>query len=194
VFKKYILLILLPLTVWASEEEYIIDKSHFSIGFLVEHVGYAKTLGMFRDIDGSYIHDVKNKKINDINIVINTDSVFTNDEKRDEHLKSPDFLHVDKYPEMVFKATDIKINNDETIINGNLTLLGITRPLVLTGRINKIGKYPFGGIIKPYVMGISAKGTIKRSDHAMMYAIKDNLVGDEIELIIEFQARRQLCQ
>lgn len=190
-FKKYILLILLPLTVWASEDEYIIDKSHFSIGFLVEHVGYAKTLGMFRDIDGSYIHDVKNKKINDINIVINTDSVFTNDEKRDEHLKSPDFLHVDKYPEMVFKATDIKINNDETIINGNLTLLGITRPLVLTGRINKIGKYPFGGIIKPYVMGISAKGTIKRSDHAMMYAIKDNLVGDEIELIIEFEARRQ---
>jgi polyisoprenoid-binding protein YceI len=190
-FKKYILLILLPLTVWSSEEEYIIDKSHFSIGFLVEHVGYAKTLGMFRDIDGSYIHDVKNKKINDINIVINTDSVFTNDEKRDEHLKSPDFLHVDKYPEMVFKATDIKINNDETIINGNLTLLGITKPLVLTGKINKIGKYPFGGIIKPYVMGISAKGTIKRSDHAMMYAIKDNLVGDEIELIIEFEARRQ---
>ena len=190
-FKKYILLILLPFTVWASEDEYIIDKSHFSIGFLVEHVGYAKTLGMFRDIDGSYIHDVKNKKINDINIVINTDSVFTNDEKRDEHLKSPDFLHVDKYPEMVFKATDIKINNDETIINGNLTLLGITRPLVLTGKINKIGKYPFGGIIKPYVMGISAKGTIKRSDHAMMYAIKDNLVGDEIELIIEFEARRQ---
>ena len=190
-FKKYILLILLPLTVWASEEEYIIDKSHFSIGFLVEHVGYAKTLGMFRDIDGSYIHDVKNKKINDINIVINTDSVFTNDEKRDEHLKSPDFLHVDKYPEMVFKATDIKINNNESIINGNLTLLGITRPLVLTGKINKIGKYPFGGIIKPYVMGISAKGTIKRSDHAMMYAIKDNLVGDEIELIIEFEARRQ---
>ena len=190
-FKKYILLILLPLTVWASEEEYIIDKSHFSIGFLVEHVGYAKTLGMFRDIDGSYIHDVKNKKINDINIVINTDSVFTNDEKRDEHLKSPDFLHVDKYPKMVFKATDIKISNNETIINGNLTLLGITKPLVLTGKINKIGKYPFGGIIKPYVMGISAKGTIKRSDHAMMYAIKDNLVGDEIELIIEFEARRQ---
>ena len=190
-FKKYILLILLPLTVWASEDEYIIDKSHFSIGFLVEHVGYAKTLGMFRDIDGSYIHDVKNKKINDINIVINTDSVFTNDEKRDEHLRSPDFLHVDKYPEMVFKATNIKINNNESIINGNLTLLGITRPLVLTGKINKIGKYPFGGIIKPYVMGISAKGTIKRSDHAMMYAIKDNLVGDEIELIIEFEARKQ---
>jgi polyisoprenoid-binding protein YceI len=177
--------------VWASEDEYVIDKSHFSVGFLVEHVGYAKTLGMFKDIDGSYIHDVTNKKINDIKIVIKTSSVFTNDEKRDEHLMSPDFLYVEKYPEMVFEATDIKIDDKESIINGSLTLLGITKPLILTGKINKIGKYPFGGIIKPYVMGISARGTIKRSDHAMMYAIKDNLVGDEIDLIIEFEARRQ---
>ena len=190
-FKKYILIILFPVAVWASEDEYVIDKSHFSVGFLVEHVGYAKTLGMFKDIDGSYIHDVTNKKINDIKIVIKTSSVFTNDEKRDEHLMSPDFLYVEKYPEMVFKATDIKIDDNESIINGNLTLLGITKPLTLTGKINKIGKYPFGGIIKPYVMGISARGTIKRSDHAMMYAIKDNLVGDEIDLIIEFEARRQ---
>ena len=104
---------------------------------------------------------------------------------------SPDFLNVEKYPEMVFEATDIKIDDNESIINGNLTLLGITKPLILTGKINKIGKYPFGGIIKPYVMGISARGTIKRSDYAMMYAIKDNLVGDEIDLIIEFEARRQ---
>ena len=101
-FKKYILIILFPVAVWASEDEYVIDKSHFSVGFLVEHVGYAKTLGMFKDIDGSYIHDVTNKKINDIKIVIKTSSVFTNDEKRDEHLMSPDFLYVEKYPEMVF--------------------------------------------------------------------------------------------
>ena len=69
-FKKYILIILFPVAVWASEDEYVIDKSHFSVGFLVEHIGYAKTLGMFKDIDGSYIHDVTNKKINDIKIVI----------------------------------------------------------------------------------------------------------------------------
>jgi len=190
-FKKYILIILFPLAVCASEEEYIIDKSHFSIGFLVEHVGYAKTLGMFRVIDGRYVHDVTNNKINDISIVIKTKSVFTNDDKRDEHLMSPDFLHVEKYPEMIFEATNIAINNDTTEIKGDLTLLGITKPLTLTGKINKMGKYPFGGIIKPYVMGISARGTIKRSDHAMMYALKDNLVGDEIDLIIEFEARRQ---
>ena len=104
---------------------------------------------------------------------------------------SPDFLNVSKYPEMTFRANNIKIDNEETIIDGQLTLLGITKPLTLYGKINKIAKYPFGGIIKPYVMGISAKGVIKRSDHGMMYAVKDNLVGDEIELIIEFEAIRQ---
>ena len=67
-FKKYILIILFPVAVWASEDEYVIDKSHFSVGFLVEHVGYAKTLGMFKDIDGSYIHDVTNKLLSQLYI------------------------------------------------------------------------------------------------------------------------------
>ncbi len=190
-FRKYILLILFPLLALAAEDEYIIDKTHFSVGFLVEHVGYAKTLGMFREIDGSYVHNLTDNKINNINIKIKTNSVFTNNKKRDEHLKSPDFLNANKFPEMIFKASNIEFSNNKTIINGNLTLLGITKPLVLTGKVNKVGKYPFGGLIKPYVMGISARGIIKRSDHGMMYAIKDSLVGDEIELIIEFEARRQ---
>ena len=189
--KKFIILMMLPLLALSAEDKYIIDKTHFSVGFLVEHVGYAKTLGMFRDIDGSYSHDLNTNKINDINIIIKTESVFTNHDKRDQHLMSPDFLNVDKFPEMLFKATDIDIQNSDTTIIGELTLLGVTKPLVLTGKINKIGKYPFGGIIKPYVMGISARGTIKRSEHGMNYALKDNLVGDEIDLIIEFEARRQ---
>lgn len=190
-FKKLIILLLFPIIVFGSEDKYVIDKTHFSIGFLVEHVGYAKTLGMFREIDGSYTHDLVNNKINNIKIVINTGSVFTNHAKRDKHLMSPDFLDVEKYPEMIFMADNININENETLIAGSLTLLGVTKPLILKGRINKIAKYPFGGIIKPYVMGISARGVIKRSDHGMMYALKDNLVGDDIELIIEFEARRQ---
>ncbi len=190
-FKKIIILLLIPIIVFGSEDKYVIDKTHFSVGFLVEHVGYAKTLGMFREIDGSYTHDLENNKINDIKIVINTNSVFTNHDKRDKHLMSPDFLDVEKHPEMTFVANNININKNETLINGSLTLLGVTKPLTLKGKINKIAKYPFGGLIKPYVMGISARGIIKRSDHGMMYALKDNLVGDDIELIIEFEARRQ---
>ena len=58
--KKFIILLLFPVITFASTDKYIIDKSHFAIGFLVEHVGYAKTLGMFREIDGNYSHDTEN--------------------------------------------------------------------------------------------------------------------------------------
>ena len=189
--KKFLILLAIPLLSIAAEDKYEIDKTHFAVGFLVEHVGYAKTLGMFLDIDGQFSHDTESNKINNVKIVIKTDTVFTNHKKRDEHLRSPDFLDTSNYPEMIFEANDIAILKEDATINGQLTMLGVTKPLVLRGKINKIAKYPFGGIIKPYVMGISARGVIKRSDHGMNYAIKDNLVGDEIELIIEFEARRQ---
>ena len=67
--KKFIILLLFPVMTFASPDKYIIDKSHFAVGFLVEHVGYAKTLGMFREIDGNYSHDTENNTINDINTV-----------------------------------------------------------------------------------------------------------------------------
>ena len=78
--------------------------------------------------------DVENNIISDINIIIKTASVFTNHDERDEHLMSPDFLNVNKYPEMIFKVDNIEIKKDKTMINGQLTLLGITKPLVLLVR------------------------------------------------------------
>ena len=74
-------------------------------------------------------------------------------------------------------------------MNGKLTLLGVTKSITLKGKINKIAEYPFG-FAPPVVMGISARGNFKRSDYGMIYAVEKNLVGDIVELIIEFEARR----
>ena len=190
--KKFIILMMFPLLALSAEDRYIIDKTHFSVGFLVEHVGYAKTLGMFRDIDGSYSHDLTSNKINNINISIKTGSVFTNHDKRDAHLRSPDFLNVEEYPVMTFKAARNDLNTNPNQIKGELTLLGISKPLTLNVKINKIAQYPFRvGITKPIVMGVSANASFLRSDFDMNYAIKKNLVGDQIDLIIEFEARQQ---
>ena len=72
------------------------------------------------------------------------------------------------------------------------TLLGITKPLILNTKINKIDTYPFRvGLSKPMVMGVSATASFKRSDFGMNYALKKNLVGDQIDLIIEFEARQE---
>ena len=189
-FKKYILVaFLFPALCFSEEHNYEIDKEHFSLGFLIEHAGYAKTLGMFRKINGNFIHDDQQNKIKNVKVIIDTSSVYTNHEKRDSHLRSPDFLNVENFPQMIFTADNIKITDDETAINGQLTLLGITKEIKLRGKINKIGPYPFG-FNPPIVMGISARGSFKRSDFDMMYAVKENLVGDVIELIIEFEARR----
>ena len=93
---------------------------------------------------------------------------------------------------MTFKASnnDLKLNPGKIV--GNLTLLGVTKPLILNVTINKIDTYPFRvGLSKPMVIGVSATASFKRSDFGMNYAVKKKLVGDEIDLIIEFEARRQ---
>lgn len=195
IMRKFLItcfLIILTQNVHAEDKQYIIDDSHFSLGFLVEHAGYAKTLGLFKHIDGSFIYNADENTVKDILITVNTDSVFTNHEKRDAHLRSPDFLNVSKYPVMTFSSDFTDLNTSSGIIKGQLTLLGQTKPLALNFKINKIAKYPFRiGLTKPIVMGVSGNAKFRRSDFGMTYGVSKNLVGDMIELIVEFEAIQQ---
>ena len=179
-------------TILAEDDLYILDETHLSIGFLVDHAGYARTLGMFTEASGSFKYNEESSTVSDVEIIIDTNSVFTNHDKRDSHLKSPDFLNVQKYPTMTFKADMNNLKSNPGKIKGDLTLLGITKPLILNTKINKIDTYPFRvGLSKPMVMGVSATASFKRSDFGMNYALKKNLVGDQIDLIIEFEARQE---
>ena len=179
-------------TLLAEDDLYILDETHLSIGFLVDHAGYARTLGMFTQARGSFKYNEESSTVSDVEIIIDTNSVFTNHDKRDSHLKSPDFLNVQKYPTMTFKADMNNLKSNPGKIKGDLTLLGTTKPLILNTKINKIDTYPFRvGLSKPMVMGVSATASFKRSDFGMNYALKKNLVGDQIDLIIEFEARQE---
>ena len=192
---RYILFFILissSTTILAEDDLYILDETHLSIGFLVDHAGYARTLGMFTEARGSFKYNEESSTVSDVEIIIDTNSVFTNHDKRDSHLKSPDFLNVQKYPTMTFKADMNNLKSNPGKIEGDLTLLGITKPLILNTKINKIDTYPFRvGLSKPMVMGVSATASFKRSDFGMNYALKKNLVGDQIDLIIEFEARQE---
>ena len=93
---------------------------------------------------------------------------------------------------MTLEVKEYALNDTPGQIKGNLTLLGITKPINLDFKINKIAQYPFRvGLSKPMVMGVSASTSFKRSDYGMKYALDKELVGDEIELIIEFEARQE---
>ena len=179
----------------AEPAQYEVDPNHFSIGFLVDHAGFNKVLGMFLEGSGSFTFDEQSRTLSDLRIVIQTASVFTNHEKRDEHLRSPDFLNADEFSEMVFTAPAGTATGDRAgRIDGTLTLLGVSQPVSLDVTWNKSADYPFGGGLfsdKPYVTGISARGSFKRSAFGMTYGVDGDLVGDDVELIIELEAQRK---
>ena len=171
----------------AEPREYVMDQEHFAIAFMVHHLGLADTVGMFREASGSFTFDEATGEISDVVITVQTDSVFTNHDERDDHLRGPDFLNVQEYPTMTFTADEATKTGERTAkLEGNLTMLGRTEPLTLDVTYNGSRAYPFGD--GHHAIGISARGTITRSDYGMTYAVEDDLVGDEIDLIIEFEA------
>ena len=176
----------------AQAARFEIDPEHLSIGFLVHHIGYAKVLGMFRAGKGSYSYDEKTGALTDIRIEVETASVYTNHRERDDHLKGPDFLNSREFPRMIFTAVAGKRTAEKAFeIDGQLEVIGKALPMKLAATINKLSQYELGTFRKPYVMGVSARGSFKRSPYGMTYGIDNGWVGDDVEMIIEFEARRR---
>ncbi len=174
----------------AEPRTYRIDPAHFSVGFLVEHVGYARTLGMFREARGEFVYDEQTRELQSGRVEVTAGSVFTDHQERDEHLRGGDFLDVEQFPTVVFEATEYQPTGENTgKLSGELTMLGKTRPVTLDTTVNKAAEYPFGH--GQYTLGISARTTIERSEWGMTYAVENGLVGDEVELTFEFEAIRQ---
>ncbi len=169
---------------------YEIDPSHLSIGFLVEHIGYEKVLGMFLKGRGSYVYDEAAGALSELRVEVETESVFTNQRQRDSHLRSDDFLKTTDHPLMVFTATAARRTGERSFeVPGQLQLRGKTLPLTLQATVNKLGASPLPG--KPYVMGVSVRGSLKRSAWGLVYGVDNGWVGDEVALIIEFEAIRR---
>lgn len=173
----------------AEPARYELDPEHLTIGFLVEHIGYAKMLGAFRQASGGFTFDATSATVSAVRVAVTTASVDTAHEARDGHLRSDDFLSSAAHPEMTFTASGAERTGERTfIVDGELTLLGTTRPLKLEATLNKAAPYPIGD--RAEVLGVSARGTLRRSEFGMSYGVEGALVGDEVELIIELEARR----
>jgi polyisoprenoid-binding protein YceI len=174
----------------AQLARYEIDPEHFSVGFLVDHLGYARVLGIFQKASGTYAFDETSGALSDVRIVIDAGSVYTAHRKRDNHLKSADFLNAGEFPQIVFKGAQAKRTGERTFaIDGQLEMLGKTLPVTVEAKWNKSGKYELPGATA-YVMGVSARTSFKRSDFGMKYGVANGWVGDTVELMFEFEARR----
>lgn len=183
--------LLSPAAAQADFDSYTIDPAHFSVGFMAHHLGYNQVLGMFLAGAGSFEYDADGPAVRNIEVTVEAGSVFTNHDARDGHLRSDDFLDAEANPTVRFVGLEAEQTGDNTgLVHGELTLRGETRPVTFEVTLNKEADYPFGAG-PPHVVGVSVRGTVKRSEFGSTYAVDNGWVGDEVALIIEFEAIRQ---
>lgn len=168
----------------AEAVKYIIEKPHSQVVFKVNHLGFSHSIGKFLKFDGTVTFDQAQPAASATEVTIDTASIELNDQKWNDHMKSADFFNVEKFPAMTFKSTGIEVTGEKTAnIKGDLTILGVTRPVVLATTFNQAGKHPMSG---KNGVGFSAVTAIKRSDFGMNYGLP--MVGDDVEIMIEVEA------
>jgi polyisoprenoid-binding protein YceI len=177
--------LLAPTAAFAAS--YTIDETHAHAAFKVSHLGFSHTIGQFKEISGTLQFDEADPAASSVSVTINTASVDSANEARDEHLRKADFLNVEAFPTMTFASTDVEVTGENTgKLTGDLTLLGVTQPVTLDVTFNQAGPHPFDP--SKIVAGFSATGEINRSDFGMAYA--SPAIGETVELTIEVEASK----
>lgn len=168
----------------AEPVKYTLDASHSQIVFSYKHFGFSTTYGMFSGFEGEIMFDADAPASSSVSVSMPVKSMFTGWEQRDGHFMSADFLNAGENDLVSFKSSSIEVTGDQTaMITGDLTLNGVTKPVVLDAKLNKADVNPMAG--KPW-LGFDATTTLLRSDFgAGKFA---PAVSDEIEVIISIEA------
>ena len=172
----------------AAAADYVIDKEgqHAFVNFKISHLGYSWLWGTFKDFDGTFSFDAAQPEASQVEVELKTASLDTNHAERDKHLRSDDFLNVAKHPTATFKSTAVKSTGEGTAdITGDLTLNGVTKPVVIAAKFIGEGEDPWGG----YRAGFDGTTTLKLKD----FDIKMDLgpASQTVELIISVEGVRQ---
>lgn len=175
-----------------STSHWDFDLSHSSINFHVRHLMVSKVHGRFATWSGKLELDDEDLTRSRVEVAIEAASIETKEEKRDAHLRSPDFLEVEKFPTITFKSTQITRDGDEeyTVV-GDLTIHGVTRQVTLEVEAGGRVTDPWGGTRT----GFSAKTSISRKDFGLTWnmALEAGgfLVGDKLDINLEIEAVRK---
>ncbi len=168
-----------------------VDLDHSTVGFQVTHMVISQTTGKFTKYQGFIEMDPEAKEVKAIETVINTQSVFTDHPKRDEHLRSPEFFNVAKFPTMTYKMKSYQKTGDTYSAIGDLTLLGVTKEITLAGTFNGTTQDPWGNTRA----GFTAEGTLNRQDFGMTFSqTLDSgglLVGNEVKIRLEMECIKE---
>lgn len=183
----------------AAAETYRVDITHSSFVFSANHIGFTDVFGLFREWGGEFIFDPKEPEKTKVKIEVKTESLDTNDLRvqaqggvrgRNEHLRSADFFNVKEFPTMVFESTKVEKTGEKTgKLHGNVTLLGVTKPVVFDVTFNKVAPHPVPAYKGVMTAGFHITGTIKRTDWGMKFGVPN--VSDEVKIMIGVEAQEK---
>ncbi|MFZ0790381.1 MAG: YceI family protein [Chromatiaceae bacterium] len=180
--------LVLPGLAQAAPERYVIDTegAHAFVQFRIKHLGYSWLYGRFNDFGGTFTYDEDDPSSSQIKVDINTASLDSNHAERDKHLRDSDFLAVDKHPTATFRSTSYKETGfNKGVMQGELTLKGVTRPITI--EVQKIGSGPdpWGG----YRRGFEGRTELALKDFGIDYNLGP--ASREVEMILSVEGIRQ---
>ena len=166
-----------------------VDPSHSSANFKVRHLMVSHVRGELGPVAGAVWIDDQDITRSRIDVSIDARKIATRDEKRDEHLRSADFLDVERFPTLTYRSTAIRPDGDGFVVDGDLTLHGVTRPVPLALEVNGfLAESPFGDSR----VGLSASAEISRKDFGIAFDAPLEgggvVVGDRIQIALEVEA------
>jgi polyisoprenoid-binding protein YceI len=179
-----------PSTAGAQAPTWQIDATHSELSFRIRHY-LTRVRGTFGKWNGTVTADPKSLNQGSVAVSIDARSIDTNDERRDNHLRSPDFFATDSFPTMAFTSSRVEVKGESIKVYGDLTMRGITKPVVLEGTYNGVAKDAQG----KERIGFEASAKINRLDHKVTWnrALEGGgaMLGDEVEISIQIEAVRQ---
>ena len=183
---------MLPATAAAAPETYTFDPHHTFVHFGIDHNDFSTIWGRFDKSSGKFTID-RQAQSGTLEVTVETASVTTGDNvrgdrprSRDEHLRSPDFFNSVEFPRMVYRGSSVKFNGEVPAeIRGQLTLLGVTKPVNLTVDRWRCAPHP---VTKRWICGGNAAGTLKRTDFGMKWGVP--VAGDDVKIVVTFEAFR----
>lgn len=168
----------------AEANRYHIDPAHTNILVNVSHLGFSDMTIEALQPEGKLVFNPDKPQESKIDIVMKAANIDGDDEKFNQHLQSADFFNVAQYPDITFTSTKIDVTGERTAqVTGDLTLLGVTKPLTLDVTFNKAGVNPFS---EKETVGFTAHGHLQRSEFGMNYGLPG--IGDEVSIIINLEA------
>ena len=169
-----------------AADVYKVDPVHSSVSFMIQHAGISDIHGRFKDFSGTFTIDSGDAAKSSFTLTVPVDSVDTNNEKRDEHLRAPDYFNAKQFPNMTFQSTKVKAIKGGFEVTGNLTLHGVTKEISMTLKGgDKVVEFPKG--VKR--VGVTSSVTIKRSDFDMKTALGS--LGDDVQIIVGLEAAKE---